>query len=110
MHTSIENYCTFHQGYGLGMFVELLCGLTSGSMYAHKVRRWTEHHRDEHIVVELYKATIKAPQNSHVITIMAYLRNSLRLVQDINCAIIAADLPTSDTSFSPWIRTALHQA
>lgn len=34
-----------YKGYGLGMFVELLCGLTSGSMYAHKVRRWTEHHR-----------------------------------------------------------------
>ncbi len=32
-----------YKGYGLGMFVELICGLMSGSAYAHKVRRWTEH-------------------------------------------------------------------
>jgi LDH2 family malate/lactate/ureidoglycolate dehydrogenase len=32
-----------YKGYGLGIFVELICGIMSGSAYAHKVRKWTNH-------------------------------------------------------------------
>lgn len=32
-----------YKGYGLGMMVELLCGLLSGSSYAHHIRHWNNY-------------------------------------------------------------------
>ncbi len=32
-----------YKGYGLAMMVELLCGLMSGSKYAHNIRHWTSY-------------------------------------------------------------------
>ena len=34
-------------GYGLGMMVDLMCGVMSDSQYAYKVRRWTTSDRKD---------------------------------------------------------------
>lgn len=38
-----------YKGYGLGMFVELLTGLLSGSDVAHNVRNWTSYDREANL-------------------------------------------------------------
>ena len=40
-----------YKGYGLGMMVELMCGMLGGGMYAHHIRKWTStEHRPADLV------------------------------------------------------------
>ncbi|KAL4222706.1 hypothetical protein ACF0H5_018747 [Mactra antiquata] len=38
-----------YKGFGLSMMVEIFCGILSGSMYAHRVRKWAETHKQANL-------------------------------------------------------------
>jgi LDH2 family malate/lactate/ureidoglycolate dehydrogenase len=44
-----------YKGYGLGMMVEVMCGMLGGGMYAHHIRKWTS---DEHRPADLGQSFI----------------------------------------------------
>ncbi len=49
----ILSYPGGYKGYGLGMMVEVFCGILSGASYGPKVRRWKGTEREANLVMGL---------------------------------------------------------
>ena len=43
-----------YKGYGLGMMVEMFCGVMADAKYGPNIRKWKDNNREAHLVVNLY--------------------------------------------------------